>query len=125
MSGTGGQEFDDEARNDNTTVGSTKMSDPAKAAEASLPQVMRITRSLSHIQLSLSPIPRAIKRTELRPIRMSSSSSISKKHNFVVYAPDKTDEQAFSRRMSVREEHLVRARKLEEAGVLSIVYSDM
>lgn len=37
----------------------------------------------------------------------------------MVFAPDKTDEGAFQRRLSVREKHLENARKLGADGILS------
>jgi hypothetical protein len=36
---------------------------------------------------------------------------------FFAYLPDKTDEGAFARRMSVRPQHLVRAKELFESGI--------
>ncbi|KAJ7054367.1 hypothetical protein C8F01DRAFT_1088904 [Mycena amicta] len=39
-------------------------------------------------------------------------------HKFVVYAPDKTDPDAFDRRMSVRGKHLEAVAKNVEAGII-------
>ena len=39
-------------------------------------------------------------------------------HKFVVYAPDKTDEGAFERRLAVRPKHLEGSSKMHEAGTL-------
>jgi hypothetical protein len=36
---------------------------------------------------------------------------------FFAYLPDKTDEGAYARRMSVRSDHFVRANRLKEAGI--------
>lgn len=41
-------------------------------------------------------------------------------HKFIVYAPDKTDEGCFQRRLSVRPKHLENSAKLHEAGELSV-----
>lgn len=43
----------------------------------------------------------------------------STKSLFVVFAPDYTDPECFSRRLSVRASHLANAAKLLEEGVLS------
>ncbi|KZT65387.1 hypothetical protein DAEQUDRAFT_676885 [Daedalea quercina L-15889] len=42
----------------------------------------------------------------------------SKLHKFAVWAPDMTDPEAFSRRMSVRESHLANAKKIHANGTL-------
>jgi hypothetical protein len=39
-------------------------------------------------------------------------------HKFLVYAPDKTDEGAFARRMSVRAKHLENAAKAVSEGLI-------
>lgn len=49
------------------------------------------------------------------------SASALMKHLFLVYAPDKTDEGALQRRLSVRPEHLKGAFALHEQGILSCV----
>ncbi|KAL5532252.1 hypothetical protein ACEPAF_5821 [Sanghuangporus sanghuang] len=40
------------------------------------------------------------------------------KYQFMVYAPDKTDEGTLQRRMSVRQQHLENAKKLGADGIL-------
>lgn len=50
---------------------------------------------------------------------MSSTAAPSNKFQFMVYCPDKTDEGAFQRRLSVREEHLANAKALGADGVIS------
>ena len=51
---------------------------------------------------------------------MVMSTASSYLHKFVVYAPDKTDDGALQRRMSVRAKHLNRSAKLHDAGFLSM-----
>lgn len=38
---------------------------------------------------------------------------------FFVYAPDYTDEEAFNRRLSVREQHIAGVKALNEQGIMS------
>jgi len=47
------------------------------------------------------------------------SSDSPKKYQFMVYAPDMSDEGAFQRRLSVREKHLEGAKQLHSAGSIS------
>lgn len=47
------------------------------------------------------------------------SNSTPTLHKYVVYAPDKTDEGALARRMSVRPKHLAGASNLHDTGMLS------
>ncbi|KAL7277554.1 hypothetical protein ACG7TL_008477 [Trametes sanguinea] len=42
------------------------------------------------------------------------------RHTFIVYAPDMTDEGAFHRRLSVREQHLNDARLNSTAGTIKL-----
>jgi hypothetical protein len=56
----------------------------------------------------------------LRGIRAMSVAT-SEKHLFLIYAPDKTDEGALERRLSVRSEHLQRFQALKADGVMSCV----
>ncbi|KAI5116477.1 hypothetical protein M0805_003506 [Coniferiporia weirii] len=46
------------------------------------------------------------------------SATASPVFQFMVYAPDKTDDGALQRRLSVRERHLANAKPLVESGVL-------
>jgi hypothetical protein len=46
-------------------------------------------------------------------------SDAPSKHLFFVYAPDLTDPDAFARRMTVRERHLVDAGNLVDKGFIS------
>jgi len=41
-------------------------------------------------------------------------------YKFAIWAPDYTDEECLSRRLSVRERHLANAKVMEEAGVLKL-----
>ncbi|KZP08437.1 hypothetical protein FIBSPDRAFT_761378 [Athelia psychrophila] len=41
-------------------------------------------------------------------------------HKFIVFAPDKSDEGCFQRRLSVRPTHLANSAKMHETGVLKI-----
>jgi len=50
----------------------------------------------------------------------SLSTTPSNRHMFLVYAPDKTDEGAFERRLSVRPKHLVRSTKMFENGFIRL-----
>lgn len=68
-------------------------------------------------RLALVP-PRSLSPALLRA-RTLSSMSEAKKHTFLVYAPDYTDEEALSRRLAVRGKHLEGAKKLIGSGVLS------
>lgn len=52
-------------------------------------------------------------------LRTMSTSNV--KHLFLVYAPDKTDEGALERRLSVRPEHLKNAKALHDSAILSCV----
>ncbi|KAL5521161.1 hypothetical protein ACEPAG_9083 [Sanghuangporus baumii] len=47
-----------------------------------------------------------------------STDAPANKYQFMVYAPDKTDEGALQRRMSVRQQHLENARNLGADGIL-------
>lgn len=47
-------------------------------------------------------------------------ASMSTKYTFMLYAPDYTDPDAFSRRMAVRPTHLANAKTLKEQGVMRI-----
>lgn len=49
----------------------------------------------------------------------SMSDAAQKKFTFVLYAPDYTDPEAYSRRMSVRQSHLDNAHVLKGNGALS------
>lgn len=49
----------------------------------------------------------------------SMATTVPQKFQFLVFAPDKTDEGAFQRRLAVRPEHLANAKMLEEKGVIS------
>jgi len=49
-----------------------------------------------------------------------STTSGPKLHQFLVFAPDKTDEGAFQRRLSVRDSHLGKAKKMTEAGKIKL-----
>jgi len=46
--------------------------------------------------------------------------STAPKHHFLVYAPDNTDPDAFSRRMSVRARHLADAGKDIDSGMIKV-----
>jgi len=48
------------------------------------------------------------------------STNSSTLHQFLVYAPDKTDEGCFQRRLSVREKHLNGAKGLHDSGKLNL-----
>lgn len=48
-----------------------------------------------------------------------SSRDSPKKYQFMVYAPDMTDEGAFQRRLSVREKHLAGAKSQFNSGLVS------
>lgn len=58
----------------------------------------------------------------LKPARVPSQlrtfANMSNKFTFLVYAPDYTDAEAFSRRMAVRDQHLARAKSLLQEGVV-------
>ncbi|THH18814.1 hypothetical protein EW146_g2228 [Bondarzewia mesenterica] len=49
-----------------------------------------------------------------------SSAATPTKHIFVVYAPDKTDEGALQRRLSVRSAHLEGAASMKKEGYLKL-----
>ncbi|KAF8197993.1 hypothetical protein BJ912DRAFT_1055662 [Pholiota molesta] len=51
---------------------------------------------------------------------MSTSASTPTKHRFFVYAPDKTDEGALERRLSVRPQHLEGAKASHDNGLIRI-----
>jgi uncharacterized protein len=51
--------------------------------------------------------------------RVASTTDGPKRHKFLVYAPDMTDPEGFSRRLQVRSEHLAGAKANSEKGVLS------
>ncbi|KAF8972901.1 hypothetical protein BDZ97DRAFT_1648748 [Flammula alnicola] len=51
---------------------------------------------------------------------MSTAASTPARHRFFVYAPDKTEEGTLARRLSVREQHLVGAKKGHESGIIRI-----
>ncbi|KAI9069350.1 hypothetical protein FKP32DRAFT_1559905 [Trametes sanguinea] len=61
-----------------------------------------------------------------RPSRVSilrralSSTAQPPRHKFVVFAPDMTDDGAFQRRLSVREQHLNDARRNASTGVIKL-----
>ena len=55
------------------------------------------------------------------PYRRTTFGFIRSLHQFVVYAPDYTDEGALQRRLDVREKHLGVAKKLHEVGAISKV----
>ncbi|EIN14713.1 hypothetical protein PUNSTDRAFT_130340 [Punctularia strigosozonata HHB-11173 SS5] len=48
------------------------------------------------------------------------STQAAVKHHFIVYAPDSTDPEALSRRLSVRPSHLENAKKQKEIGFQKI-----
>ncbi|KIP08660.1 hypothetical protein PHLGIDRAFT_29453 [Phlebiopsis gigantea 11061_1 CR5-6] len=48
------------------------------------------------------------------------SETTKSKFAFVVYAPDYTDPEAYSRRMAVRQNHLDNAKSLKQQGVMKI-----
>ncbi|KAF9567916.1 hypothetical protein CPC08DRAFT_626012 [Agrocybe pediades] len=50
----------------------------------------------------------------------SGASSATIKHNFFVYAPDKTEPGTLQRRLSVRETHLGGAKERHETGFIQI-----
>lgn len=58
-------------------------------------------------------------RTRLWVTRLMSTSATPLSHKFIVYAPDMTDEGALQRRLSVRSEHLVKAREQIARGTIS------
>ncbi|KAH8103575.1 hypothetical protein BXZ70DRAFT_740227 [Cristinia sonorae] len=64
------------------------------------------------ILLCLLPLP--IYRTSTHPM------STPALHKYAVWAPDYADEGGLARRLSVRESHLVNAKRLIEAGVIKI-----
>jgi hypothetical protein len=43
-------------------------------------------------------------------------------HTFVIWAPDYTDDEAFSRRLAVRPQHLARAAENKAKGYLTVRY---
>ncbi|KAK7046906.1 YCII domain-containing protein [Favolaschia claudopus] len=57
-----------------------------------------------------------------RPLTRTSMSTTAAPalHKFFVYAPDKTDPDAFSRRLSVRTKHLAVAKKSIESGSVEV-----
>lgn len=48
------------------------------------------------------------------------SATVPQLHKFVVFAPDKTDEGAFQRRLSVRTKHLARSSEMHDTGLISM-----
>ena len=50
----------------------------------------------------------------------SMSETTKSKYAFVVYAPDCTDPEAYSRRMAVRQHHLDNAKSLKQQGIMSM-----
>lgn len=60
-------------------------------------------------------------RQSLRVNRISrmSTTSAAPRHKFLVYAPDKTNEGTFEKRLSVRSKHLETANERNIAGILS------
>lgn len=73
--------------------------------------------SLSSSLLRNGPISlTSCHRTGIRSI--SSTPRTLDMHKFIVYAPDKTDEGAFERRLAVRPKHLEVSNKMHEAGTL-------
>jgi len=53
-----------------------------------------------------------------RAMSSSASASVPVRHNFFVYAPDKTEPGTLQRRLSVREKHLVGAKERHETGFI-------
>jgi hypothetical protein len=54
---------------------------------------------------------------------MSLRTSPKSLHKFIVYAPDKSDEGAYARRLSVREAHLKGAKELTEKSFMRMFFS--
>lgn len=77
-----------------------------------------------HTLFRQSHLPRPARST-VSPLKTNTRamSSETPKHLFFVYAPDYTDADAFSRRMAVREKHLVHANELVGSGVASMYSS--
>jgi len=73
-------------------------------------------------QLLIAPTPKGPRPRMTSICRLISTTSPNhhlNRHKFFVYAPDKTDQGTFQRRLSVRPKHLVRSTQMFESGFIS------
>lgn len=68
---------------------------------------------------SLQRLPHMFPKCALQRLMSTARPIASNVYKFIVFAPDKTDDGAYQRRLSVRTKHLERSTRLHESGSIS------